>query len=260
VTGLGVGVDATGMLAAPAVDATIEVLERFGEIMGSEAVDARAAMATSASRDASNRDQFLQRAATALGVMPELIAGRREGALAYAGATSDLGDDDWLVSDIGGGSTELVNELGAVSVDIGSVRLTDRMLPDRPVGGGTLTAAIDHVMAVFEGIEVSGRLVGVAGTWTSLAAIALGLDEYDRSRVHHSVIDRETVGQLVDRLAASTLAETQSIPALDPARAPVILAGAVVALCVMDVTGSGEALISERDTLDGRALELLGLR
>lgn len=260
VTGLGRGVDATGRLSLEAMERTVHVLERYGSILDSNGVSRRAAMATSATRDARNREEFLDRAEAAIGVRPDVIFGNVEGDLAYAGATSDLpGGPDYLVSDIGGGSTEFVRAGGAISIDIGSVRLTDRLLPDRPPEPGALDRARDQVRELFHEIEPGGELVGVAGTWTSLAAIHLDLAEYDPDLVHHHSIDREGVERLTARLADLTVEQTAAIPALDPARAPVILAGALIAGCVMDAAGSSSALISERDTLDGLAMQLLGL-
>jgi exopolyphosphatase/guanosine-5'-triphosphate,3'-diphosphate pyrophosphatase len=259
VTGLGRGVDASGVLDPQAVDRTIEVLSGFGETMRREGVDARAAMATSATRDAGNRDVFLRRATEALGVAPEVIGGEREGALAYAGATSELGAGDWLVSDIGGGSTEFVTDARVMSIDIGSVRLTDRHLPHRPAGGDEMSAATGHVASLFAGVDFTGQVVGVAGTWTTLAAIDLDLPHYDPQRTHHHTMSADAVDEIVNRLAGLTVAETAAIPSMDPGRAPVILAGAVVASGVLRHLGAAELIVSEKDTLDGLATELLGL-
>lgn len=260
VTGLGKGVDASGRLSEEAMQRTLEVLWRYGRLMDGEGIGRRAAMATSATRDASNREEFRQRATDVLGVEPEVISGEVEGRLAYDGALSDLsGGPDYLVSDIGGGSTEFVTADEVLSIDMGSVRLTDRLLPDRPAEPRALEDARARVRRMFDGMEPDHELVGVAGTWTSLAAIHLELGEYLSDRVHHHRIDREGIDRLTSRLAGLTLEETETISALDPARAPVILAGAVIAGCVMDAVGSNTVLISERDTLDGLARRLLGL-
>ena len=259
VTGLGKGVDATGRLGDGALERTIAVLGRFGEVMDRESVERRAAIATSATRDAANRDQFLERAASALGVMPEVIRGDREGELAYAGATAGLDEGPHVVADIGGGSTEFVTAGATVSIDIGSVRLTDRVLTDRPASREQVELATAHVTDLFSGIDAAGELVGVAGTWTSLAGIDLGLATYDREKTHRHRLSREAVDELVDDLAGMTLGETEQIPSLDPARAPVILAGAVIAGRVLAAVDADTALVSERDSLDGLAAELLGL-
>lgn len=261
VTGLGKGVDTTGELATQAVERTLEVLHQFGSLMDQERAGRRLAIATSASRDASNREEFFDRCQGPLGVRPTLISGHEEARLAYEGALSNLSmDGPVVVSDIGGGSTEFVTVETVVSIDIGSVRLTDRLLPDRPAPAEAVERARDHVRELFASVDVRGDLVGVAGTWTSLAAIDLGLDVYDRDTVHHHQIGRESMEALTEWLWSLTVEETAAIPSLDPKRAPVILAGAVVAGCVMDAVGADSALASERDTLDGLAMRLLGLR
>ena len=259
VTGLGRGVDATGELAEDALERTLATLGRFGERMDGASVGRRAAIATSATRDAANREEFLDRAASALGTRPDVIPGEREGALAFAGASAELDDTPHVVSDIGGGSTEFVTADGATSIDIGSVRLTDRILTERPARPGDLARAQDHVRALFREVTASGSLVGVAGTWTSLAAIDLDLPSYDRLRVHHHRMTRSSLSRITARLAGMSVEETAEIPSLDPARAPVILAGSVVAGCVMDTVSADTTLISEHDTLDGLARELLDL-
>lgn len=261
VTGLGQGVDATGRLDAEAMERTIDVLESYGDIMDREGVEKRVAIATSATRDAANRETFMEQASAALGVRPEVIGGEVEGELAYEGATSDLDmGGDLVVSDIGGGSTEFVTAESVVSIDMGSVRLTDRLLPDRPPSPGAMDRARGHVGDLFAAIEARGELIGVAGTWTSLAAIDLGLAVYDRDAIHHHRVSRDGIEKMTQRLASLTVEETAAIPSLDPKRAPVILAGAVIAGCVMDAVEASTALISERDTLDGLAMRIPGLR
>jgi exopolyphosphatase/guanosine-5'-triphosphate,3'-diphosphate pyrophosphatase len=259
VTGLGRGVDATGELASDAVARTVDVFTRFGEIMDLHGAERRAAIATSATRDAANREEFLERATAELGVRPEVITGSREGRLAYSGATDGLDGGPFVVSDIGGGSSEFVTGDQSVSVDLGSVRLTDRILSDRPPRGSQMEDAQAHVGDLFSTIEMRGDLIGVAGTWTSLGAIDLGLDVYDRFRVHHHRMSRDGLAVLIQSLATMTVEETGAIPSLDPARAPVILAGAVVAAGVMDAVATDTVLISEHDTLDGLAAELLAV-
>lgn len=258
VTGLGRSVDATGELSESAISDSLTALARYGSLMDEAGVTKRAAVATSASRDASNREVFFDRVERVLGVRPALISGEEEAALAYAGAARDLNlPGPIVVSDIGGGSTEFATEAGGVSVEIGSVRLTERHLPNRPASSGELIGAREKVVRLFAAVEIppARSLVGVAGTWTSLAAIARdspSLEEGTR-------LSREDLRSLVDDLATLTIEETAAIPALHPGRAPVILSGAVVAAGVMDVTGAKEAYISRHDTLDGVAMKLLAL-
>lgn len=259
VTGLGRGVDRSGRLADDAIDRTIEVLTRYGSFMRDLDVGRARAVATSASRDAANREEFFSRAESALGVRPQLVPGVEEARLAYAGATADgPGSGPYLVVDIGGGSTELVGAACATSIDIGSVRLTERLLVDRPASGAQMAEAVSHVDELLAAVDVEPfvTVIGVAGTWTSLAAIILGLPFFDQRAVHRSRLARESLSTLVDRLAALTVEETAAIPALDPKRAPVILAGAVVASRVVERLGVGEVVVSCHDLLDGVAAAL----
>ena len=251
VTGLGRGVDASRRLDADAVERTLAVFEGFARHCADLGVDRLRAVATSATRDAENRDEFLDRAEAVLGVRPEVISGQEEAQLAFAGATAGR-DGESLVVDIGGGSTEFVTDAGSVqatSIDIGSVRLTDRLLPDRPADFASLQAAAAHVEELFASIRPAGAatVVGVAGTWTSLAAIEKGQE----GSVHAALLGRLTADRLVGRLASLTVEQTAALPGLDPARAPVILGGAVIAREAMRALGTGEVVISERDLLDG---------
>jgi exopolyphosphatase / guanosine-5'-triphosphate,3'-diphosphate pyrophosphatase len=260
VTGLGRGLAASGRLSEEAIGRTVEALAGYGREMAAARVDRRRAVATSASRDAANRAEFFDRAEQALGVRPELIEGEEEAALSYAGATADgPGEGPFLVVDIGGGSTEVVHQDDAGSVtgtsfDVGSVRLTERHLPDRPAPFDQLEAAAAHVAGILSRLAPPGggpTVIGVAGTWTSLAAMALDLPAYDRDAVHHSTLDRRTVDVLVLDLARRSVTETERIPSLDPGRAGVILAGAVIAREVMRRLSVDRVTVSEHDLLDG---------
>jgi exopolyphosphatase/guanosine-5'-triphosphate,3'-diphosphate pyrophosphatase len=255
VTGLGRGVDATGRLDPGAVDRTLLALAEFGGRMSKMGVERRRAVATSASRDAANAGDFLDRAELALEVRPEVITGGEEARLSYLGAVSSLPPEEaYVVVDIGGGSTEFVSAQGGRSIDIGSVRLTERALPDRPAGEEELAKARALVTEIFQPVAPStARLVGVAGTWTSLAGIKRGVFD-----VHHAELTRSDVAGLVARLAAMTVEQTAALPGFDPARAPVILAGAVLAEGAMDALAAERALISEQDLLDGVVASLAG--
>lgn len=262
VTGLGRGVDAMGELSESAISDSLATLTRYGSLMDEAGVAKRAAVATSASRDASNREEFFDRAEQTLGVRPTLISGEEEAALAYAGATRSMSlPMPIVVSDIGGGSTEFAVEAGGVSIEIGSVRLTERHLSHRPASATELATARDEVAGLFASVQVpeTVSLVGVAGTWASLAAIARDSPTPDLSSVDGSRLAREELMWLVGHLGRLTVDQTAAIPALIPARAPVILAGAVIAAGVMDAARVDEAYISGRDTLDGVAMELLAL-
>jgi exopolyphosphatase/guanosine-5'-triphosphate,3'-diphosphate pyrophosphatase len=252
VTGLGRGVDRTGVLSEEAMAASVDALRRFDDLMAGHGVTRRQAVATSAVRDAANRDRFLDAAAGALGVMPLVVDGATEARLAYDGATSlHVDEPPVLVSDIGGGSTEFVTSHSAVSVDIGSVRITERVVPSRPASGAELERAREMLGSLFEDVDpgLVSSLVGVAGTWTELPGLAGADDD-----VH---VTRDEVAGVVVMLAGLSVEETARLPTLNPKRAPVILGGALIAQAVMDVCGVQRARVSIRDLLDGIVMGLV---
>ena len=258
---MGRGVDRTGTLSPDRIEESVAALARFGAEMERAEVGKRAAIATSASRDAVNREDFFDLAESALGVRPRLINGAEEARLAFAGATSQVDvASPIVVSDIGGGSTEFVTAEGEMSFEVGSVRLTERSVPTRPASSTEMEAARELVAELFSEVDLRvGTLIGVAGTWTSLAAVAQDLPEYSRDQVHVHRLSRDALAETIDSLASKTLEETAAIAALDPKRAPVILGGALVAEGVMDILEVDEAMVSEHDTLDGVAMELLAI-
>jgi exopolyphosphatase/guanosine-5'-triphosphate,3'-diphosphate pyrophosphatase len=261
-TGLGRGVDSSGELSEEAMERTLVVLGRFGLQMTALGVEKRYAMATSATRDASNREEFLDRAEKALGVRPEVISGAKEGLLSFDGAEADFFvADPVLVSDIGGGSTELVTYDEVMSIQMGSVRLADRMSSVYPLPERDYEKAMEMAWAPFRGIDLDfvATHIGVAGTWTSLAAIVQDLARYEPAKVHGYWLDIYDLDGVVDTLCDMTLEEIEAIPSLDPKRAPVIRAGAMVAHAVAGSIGLDATLISVKDSLDGAALDLLGL-
>ena len=267
VTGLGRGLGERGLLTESSMARTLAALNRYGEVMAEHEVTHRRAVATSAVRDASNRVEFLDRAERALGVRPENISGEEEARLSFAGAVSELADPQGcMVVDIGGGSTEFVwreqgipaegmSEKGVrgVSLQLGSVRLTETVLPDRPPTAEQMPRAFRRTADLLSTVSLPFRpkVVGVAGTWTSLAAIGLRLRSYDRDRVHHAVMPAAQLAIMVSELAGMTVEETAAIPSLEPARAPMILAGAVIAHEALRRLAAPEVLISESDLLDG---------
>ena len=265
VTGLGAGVDGSGHLDPERVAATLDVLQRYGATMDRLSVAKRRAVATSATRDARNGADFVARAGRVLGVVPEVISGIEEAELSYVGATASFCDQPpTAVIDIGGGSTEFVLGSGTVtsatSIDIGSVRLTDRDLTSRPASAADVASARAAVAEAFQASLPPGsveRVVGVAGSFTSLAAIALDLTEYERDRVHGSVLTADQIHGLIARLSSMTISELEAIPSLDPNRAPVILAGAILAEGALEAVGADRITVSEKDLLDGLALQVL---
>ncbi|MGW1226953.1 Ppx/GppA phosphatase family protein [Streptomyces sp. NPDC002530] len=270
---LGQGVDRTGRLAPEALERTFAACRRYADVIKEHGAERVRFVATSASRDAENRDEFVQGIHAILGVEPEVISGDQEAAFSFDGATRELaGRDDlarpYLVVDIGGGSTEFVvgdDEVRAArSVDIGCVRMTERHLvhdgvvTDPPTAAqadairADVAAALDLVAETVP-LASAGTLVGLAGTVTTVAAIALGLEEYDSEAIHHSRVPVERVREIAARLLASTHGERAAIGAMHPGRVDVIISGALILLAVMERTGAHEVVVSEHDILDGIA-------
>jgi exopolyphosphatase / guanosine-5'-triphosphate,3'-diphosphate pyrophosphatase len=258
VTGLGRGLSEKGALSSDAIRRTCRVLETYRQVADSCGVERIRAVTTAAARSAGNTDEFLEAATAALGVTPEVVSGEVEAAHSYAGAVSDLEGDGWTVVDIGGGSTEVISEDEGVSYPIGSVVVSDIHLVDAPTPpeqvASTRRAAMETLAPV---APAGGGVAGVAGTWTSLAGMEAATVVGERMRVHHDVLSRQSIDRWVERLAAMSGSERERIPGLDPARAPVILGGAMVASVVVDRLGCDEVVVSERDLLDGLVLEML---
>lgn len=262
VTRLGEGVDAAGQLGEAAIGRTIAVLAGYGEAVRAWDVEAKRAIATSATRDAANREVFLARAELALGFRPDTIDGAEEAALSFRGTTAGVvGEQPFLVIDPGGGSTEFV--LGSdrveygISVDIGSVRLTEGELPDHPASAEQVAAArrqVDAALATVELPSAAGTVIGVGGTFTSLGAILLDLPGSDPAAIHGTAFPADLFGGLVAQLSRLTVAETAAIPSLDPGCADVLLGGAIVVERAVARSGVSEVVVSEAGILDGVAL------
>jgi len=271
ITRLGQGVDATGRLADDAVERTVAVLREYRAVMDRHGVDQVRMTATSAARDASNRDEFFAAAGNAVGVEPELLDGREEGRLSFLGATAELDAQDgpFLVVDIGGGSTEFVfgrNEPeGVLSTDIGCVRLTERFLHSDPPAAEELSQALDIVRGHLDdvtreipAVPEARRLVGLAGTVTTMAAIEIGLPVYDRDRIHHFLLTRGAAEDVFRTLATESRHLRRHNPGLEEARADVIVGGAVILVGIMRYFELDECLVSESDILDGLVASLRG--
>lgn len=262
VTALRRGADADGRLAHAALERLRATLADYADRVRVFAPAQVVAVGTSAVREAPNVDAVAALVADALGADLTVISGEEEAALAYAGARLALDDPEpALVIDVGGGSTELVRggpsgPEGAVSLRLGSVRASDAYLHHDPPLSAELADLRAEAAALLPGAlaAVGGpaRAVGVAGTVTSLAAIALG--GYDPARVHRHVLGAEVIESQLARLAALPLDERREVPGLAPARAPAIVAGAAIVAQILQSAGLTELLVSERDLLDGIAL------
>ncbi|MEV6481086.1 Ppx/GppA phosphatase family protein [Streptomyces sp. NPDC051576] len=270
---LGQGVDRTGRLAPEALERTFAACRDYAAIIKEHGAERLRFVATSASRDASNRDDFVCGVMDILGVEPEVITGDQEAELSFTGATKELtGRDDlakpYLVVDIGGGSTEFVvgdGQVGAArSVDIGCVRLTERHLvhdgkvsdPPTPDEITAMRADIEAALDLAEKtvpLREARTLVGLAGSVTTISAIAQNLPAYDTEAIHHSRVSHDRVREITDSLLHSTHAERATIPSMHPGRVDVIGAGALVLLSIMERIGAEEVVVSEHDILDGIA-------
>ncbi|MFF5921889.1 exopolyphosphatase [Streptomyces flavochromogenes] len=264
---LGQGVDKTGRLAPEALERTFAACRAYAEVIKELGAEKLRFVATSASRDAENRADFVNGVVEILGVEPEVITGDQEAAFSFTGATGELhGDDRRLVVDIGGGSTEFVvgnrHVEAARSVDIGCVRLTERHVRHDPPTAEEADAIRADVRAALDlaaetvPIDSAETLVGLAGSVTTVAAIALGLPEYDSEKIHHARISAAQVAEVTDRLLASTHAERAAIPVIHPGRVDVIIAGAIVLREIVERVGAHEVVVSEHDILDGIALSV----
>jgi len=269
---LGQGVDRTGRLDPAALDRTFEALRRYAEVMAGRGVTATRMVATSASRDASNAADFVAGVRDILGIEPQVISGDEEAALSYRGATAGIDDalapSPRLVVDIGGGSTEVVlgrggSVVASRSVDIGCVRMTERHLGGDPPGAAEVARTIADIDAALGlaaevvPVEQARSLVGLAGSVTTVAAIHLGLTEYDPAAIHGHVVPASDVRAISDDLLGMTHDERAAIGVMHPGRVDVIAAGALVLRRVLDLTGLGAVVVSEHDILDGIAWSLL---
>jgi exopolyphosphatase/guanosine-5'-triphosphate,3'-diphosphate pyrophosphatase len=268
---LGQGVDQTGQLAPEALARTTRVLRDYADVIAGTAAGAVRMVATSATRDASNTAEFTRQVKEILGVAPEVLTGSEEAALSFTGATAELAAQEggpFLVADIGGGSTEFVlGEAGesavhAISVNIGCVRMTERDLHSDPPTGAELSTAradIDAALdAVADAVPVQQALtlIGLAGSATTVAAIAMGLPAYDAARIHHARVPATAVHEVTQGLLSQTRAARAAMGVMHPGRADVIGGGALILDRIMQRFGFGEVLVSEHDILDGIAWSL----
>jgi len=269
---LGQGVDQTGRLAPEALARTMAVLREYADIIARSGAQAVRMVATSATRDADNAAEFVRLVKEVLGVAPEVLTGDEEAVLSFTGATAELAADPgpFLVADIGGGSTEFVlGEAGgtpahSISVNIGCVRMTERHLHGDPPAGQEVAAAVADIDAALDTVAAAvpardaRTLIGLAGSVTTVAAIAMGLPAYDAARIHHARVAAADVHAVTRGLLAQTRAERAAIGVMHPGRADVIGGGALVLDRLMQRFGFTEVLVSEHDILDGMAWSLAG--
>ncbi|HEY2687299.1 MAG TPA: exopolyphosphatase, partial [Streptosporangiaceae bacterium] len=251
---------------------TMAVLREYADVIARSGAQAVRMVATSATRDADNAAEFVRLVKEMLGVAPEVLTGDEEAVLSFTGATAELADGPdpgpFLVADIGGGSTEFVlgaaggRPTHAVSVNIGCVRMTERHLHGDPPAGREVAAAVADIDAALDTVvaAVPARdartLIGLAGSVTTIAAIAMGLPAYDAARIHHARVGAADVHAVTCRLLSQTRAERAAIGVMHPGRADVIGGGALVLDRLMRRFGFDGVLVSEHDILDGMAWSL----
>ncbi len=269
---LGEGVDRTGEFSPAALARLFEALTEFGEVMDQTSPERVRFVATSASRDVSNRAEFAEGVARIVGVAPEVITGHEEAELSYLGAVIGLPHlpAPPLVFDIGGGSTEFIlggtNGAPAIStsVNIGCVRLSERHLHSDPASSAEIARvradareAIERAAATVP-LSSAACLVGLSGTMTTVAAMAHGHEVYEPALLHGLVVSREQVDDVTARLLAMSSAERAALPFMHPGRVEVIGAGSLILQAVLEAAGAAEVITSEADLLDGIAFRLAG--
>ena len=269
---LGEGVDRTGRFSDAALTRTFAALDDYAAQIDSLGATRVRMVATSATRDAANRDVFVSGVRERLRVAPDVVSGDEEAALSFGGATADLTATDvaapYLVCDIGGGSTEFVlgdagGPRAARSVDIGCVRMTERHLHDDPPTADQVAAARGDIEAALADvartvpIRAAASLIGLAGSVTTVTALALRLDRYDPERIHHARVSAADVQAVTESLLGMSRAARAALPVMHPGRVDVIGAGALVLDTIVRWGGFAEVLASEHDILDGIALSLL---
>ena len=271
---LGEGVDKTGEFSQGALERTFAAVDVYANLIAEHQPEIVRFVATSASRDVSNRDVFFAGIHDRLGIEPDVISGDEEARLSFLGATADLVNDPnppsapFLVIDIGGGSTEFV--LGtsapesAISTNVGCVRMTERHLVADPPTSDQIAAATSDIddairlAATTVPLDHAASLIGLAGSVTTVAALALGLGEYDSSKIHGSRISAEQVHRITQQLLAMPRSERAALGPMHEGRVDVIGGGALVLDRIMTLTGINEVVVSERDILDGIARALTG--
>jgi exopolyphosphatase/guanosine-5'-triphosphate,3'-diphosphate pyrophosphatase len=265
ITRLGQGVNETRRLDPEAIARTVAVLREYHESIAAHDVARVRMTATSAARDATNRDDFFDPVEQVFGFRPELLSGEEEASLEFLGATAGLAEPEpYLVVDVGGGSTEFIagrdrpEEL--MSVDIGCVRLTEQFLHSDPPTPEELSVAVsvarDHLTDVDRAVTGAAHaktLIGTAGTVWTMGAIELGVDASESERIHHFRLSRAAAEEIFRTLATESIARRRHNPGLEPGRVDVIVGGVIVVVAVMRHWGFDELLVSEADILDGLA-------
>jgi exopolyphosphatase/guanosine-5'-triphosphate,3'-diphosphate pyrophosphatase len=268
ITRLGQGVGTRKILAPDALERTLRTIAEYAAMCGEYGVTRLRVTGTSAVRDAHNREEFFAGVRKLTGTEPELLTGEAEARATFLGTLSDLDEKGpVLVVDIGGGSTELISGTGVpesiVSLDVGCVRMLEKHLHSDPPTAEELEALREDVTGLLVGardmlnVPAGARMIGVAGTVTQLATLKAGIPVYDPDVNHHSILSHGDVRRLARRLASLPYEQRRNVKGLEAGRVDVIVAGAAILQCVLEVFDVPEVLVSEKDILDGLVLELL---
>lgn len=270
-TRMGENVDKTGRLSRDAIERNLKALEKFVNIARREGIDNLSVIATSAVRDAENREEFLHQARRELGVEIQVISGDREAQLGFLGVSQGLKEknEDILVLDIGGGSTEFILGNGSgirhmISLNVGAVRMTEKYIaadPPRLQELEDLKEGVEHIifptLVRLKEMKME-RVIGIGGTATAIAAVHKELKVYDREKVHHTELNLQEVRNVLQKFMSVPLHERRKIPGLHPKRADVIIAGTIILDRVLTLLEIDALRISEYDNLEGLIFEQLG--
>lgn len=267
ITGLGKGVDATGQLSSEGIERVRQALARYRSLMDNYELAGTRMTATSAARDAGNRNVFFDVCEATVGVRPELISGHEEAELSFLGATAELdpADGPFLVFDIGGGSTEFAvgssRMEGGISTDMGSVRFTEKYVESDPPRPEELVACLSvaetHLDDVAREVPMAmgaRQLVGLAGTVSTTAAVEIGLAEYDRDKIHHFRLTRDAVEDVYRTLVTEPREDRKFNPGLEEGRVDTIVGGLCILTRIVRYFDADDVLVSEADILDGLVL------
>ncbi|HLT29606.1 MAG TPA: Ppx/GppA family phosphatase [Myxococcaceae bacterium] len=266
-TRLGRGVDGTRRLSEEGITQTLAAVEAFAKEARALDIEGLAVSATSAARDATNGDQFLEEARRIADVEVEIISGDAEARLVWLAVQADFGGSNLCVVDIGGGSTEVIygtaqgQRTYARSLDVGSVRLTERFLPSdppSPEGLAHLLRFLGEEFAQLPHPPAGATVVGTAGTVTTLLSIRDGIEPYDASRVHGARLTKADLVALIERLSRMPLEERRQVKGLEPARADVIVAGALILLAALERLGADVCVVGDRGVRWGLLQERFG--
>lgn len=267
ITRLGSSVDKERILSKDAIERNVKALEEYKKIIDTYCIEDIKAIATSAVRDASNRDEFLKIVKERTSIDVEVISGLKEAELGFKGASSVLEDERGIVIDIGGGSTEFIQgEKGRInvlkSVDIGAVRITEKFLNHSTITSLHLKTAADYIKAAISDtigdikkVQMQG-FAGIGGTVTTLAAVDLELEVYDFERIHRYKLRKGSVDRVLDRFIKASLEDRKLIPGLQPGRADIITAGTLILKIIMEALNFESITVSECDNLDGLMMEI----